>query len=96
MIQNDKAMTPTHQAATSARVPARRSSAATPPASSATTADPESAEPGHDLAPCSRADLDAVGADHHTALLDRVPRRYVISGGRVVAQTRTNTELHVP
>ena len=40
--------------------------------------------------------LDAVGADHHTALLDRVPRRYVISGGRVVAQTRTDTELHVP
>jgi cytosine deaminase len=54
---------------------------------------------GHDLAPGSRADLvvlDAVGADHHTALLDRAPRRWVISGGRVVAETRTDTELHVP
>ena len=55
--------------------------------------------PGHDLAPGSRADLvvlDAPGADHHTALLDRAPRRHVISNGRVVAQTRTTTTLHAP
>jgi cytosine/adenosine deaminase-related metal-dependent hydrolase len=55
--------------------------------------------PGHDLARGSRADLvvlDAPGADHHTALLDRAPRRLVISGGRVVASTRTDTTLHVP
>jgi cytosine/creatinine deaminase len=54
---------------------------------------------GHDLAPGSRADLvvlDAPGADHHTALLDRAPRRFVISGGRVVAETATETTLHVP
>jgi cytosine deaminase len=53
----------------------------------------------HDLTPGSRADLvvlDAPGADHHTALLDRAPRRVVISGGRVVAGTRTTTTLHVP
>jgi cytosine deaminase len=53
----------------------------------------------HDLAPGSRADLvvlDSPRADHHTALLDRAPRRYVISGGRVVAKTATNTTLHVP
>lgn len=55
--------------------------------------------PGHDLVPGSRADLvvlDAPGADHRSALLDRVPRRVVISGGRVVAETRTDTRLHVP
>jgi cytosine/creatinine deaminase len=54
---------------------------------------------GHDLAPGSRADLvvlDAPGGDHHSALLDRAPRRWVTSGGRVVASTRTDTELHVP
>ena len=54
---------------------------------------------GHDLAPGSRADLvvlDAPRADHHTALLDRAPRRLVISGGDVVASTRTTTTLHVP
>lgn len=54
---------------------------------------------GHDLAPGSGADLvvlDSPGADHHSALLDRAPRRYVISGGRVVAETATNTTLHVP
>ncbi|NMO90207.1 amidohydrolase family protein [Actinomycetospora sp. TBRC 11914] len=54
---------------------------------------------GHDLAPGSRADLvvlDAPGRDHHTALLDRAPRRWVISGGHVAASTRTDTELHVP
>jgi cytosine/creatinine deaminase len=54
---------------------------------------------GHDLAPGSRADLvvfDTPGADHHTALLDRAPRRFVISGGRVVAETATETTLHVP
>jgi cytosine deaminase len=59
---------------------------------------------GHDLAPGSRADLVVLDApprnglepDHHTALLDRVPRRLVISGGRVVASTRTDTTLHVP
>ncbi|MCD2188602.1 amidohydrolase family protein [Actinomycetospora soli] len=52
---------------------------------------------GHDLAPGSRADLvvlDAPGADHHTALLDRVPRRLVISGGRLVAETVTTATLH--
>ncbi len=53
----------------------------------------------HELARGARADLvvlDAPGADHHTALLDRAPRRLVISGGRVVASTRTDTTLHVP
>ena len=53
----------------------------------------------HDLARGARADLvilDAPGADHHTALLDRAPRRLVISNGRVVASTRTDTTLHVP
>ncbi len=60
--------------------------------------------PGHDLAPGSRADLVVLDArprnglqpDHHTALLDRAPRHTVISGGRVVAQTRTTTTLHAP
>ena len=54
-------------------------------------------EPGHDLAPGSRADLvvlDAPGADHHTALLDRAPRRYVISAGTLVAETVTTATLH--
>lgn len=53
--------------------------------------------PGHDLAPGSRADLvvlDAPDGDHHTALLDRVPRRFVISGGRLVAETVTTATLH--
>ncbi|WP_433800912.1 amidohydrolase family protein [Actinomycetospora sp. CA-084318] len=53
----------------------------------------------HDLAPGSRADLvvlDAPGADHHTALLDRVPRRYVVSGGRLVAETVTTATLQAP
>lgn len=53
----------------------------------------------HDLAPGARADLvvlDAPGVDHHTALLDRAPRRLVISSGRVVVSTRTDTTLHVP
>jgi cytosine deaminase len=60
--------------------------------------------PGHDLAPGSRADLVVLDApprnglepDHHTALLDRAPRRLVISAGRVVVSTRTDTTLHVP
>lgn len=55
--------------------------------------------PPHELVRGARADLvvlDAPGADHHTALLDRAPRRLVISGGRVVASTRTDTTLHVP
>lgn len=53
--------------------------------------------PGHDLAPGSRADLvvlDAPGADHLSALLDRVPRRYVISAGALVAETVTTATLH--
>ncbi|MDL5154807.1 amidohydrolase family protein [Actinomycetospora termitidis] len=52
---------------------------------------------GHDLTPGSRADLvvlDAPGVDHHTALLDRAPRRFVVSGGRLVAETMTTTTLH--
>ncbi|GAA4827591.1 amidohydrolase family protein [Actinomycetospora corticicola] len=54
---------------------------------------------GHDLAPGSRADLvvlDAPGADHHTALLDRVSRRLVVSGGRLVAETVTTATLQAP
>ncbi|MEJ2871959.1 amidohydrolase family protein [Actinomycetospora sp. OC33-EN08] len=54
---------------------------------------------GHDLTPGSRADLvvlDAPGADHHTALLDRAPRRFVVSGGRLVAETVTTATLHGP
>ncbi len=60
-------------------------------------------EPGHDLAPGTRADLVVLDtpprpghvADHHTALLDRAPRRFVVSAGRLVAETRTDTTLHV-
>ena len=60
-------------------------------------------ETGHDLAPGSRADLVVLDtpprpghrADHHSALLDRAPRRFVISAGRLVAETRTDTTLHV-
>ena len=53
--------------------------------------------PGHDLSIGSRADLvvlDAPGADHHTALLDRAPRRYVVSDGVLVAETVTTATLH--
>lgn len=51
----------------------------------------------HDLRPGSRADLVVLdGPDHHTALLDRAPRRWVVSGGRVVAETETRTTLHAP
>ena len=51
----------------------------------------------HDLSVGSRADLvvlDAPGADHHTALLDLVPRRYVVSAGTLVAETVTTATLH--
>ena len=52
---------------------------------------------GHDLAPGTRADLVVLdGSDHRTALLDRAPRRWVISGGRVVAETETRTSVDAP
>lgn len=52
---------------------------------------------GHALVPGERADLVVLdGHDHHTTLLDRAPRRYVIAGGRVVAETETRRTLRAP
>jgi cytosine/creatinine deaminase len=49
------------------------------------------------VAPGARADLVVLdGPEHERGLLDRVPRRWVVAGGRVVAEHETRASLHAP